>query len=41
MTKGVPVSTHKPEVSQGRLNLMILKTLHVLGPQYGFGIAPH
>jgi hypothetical protein len=27
------------EVLQGRLGLMILKTLHALGPQQGFGIA--
>jgi PadR family transcriptional regulator, regulatory protein PadR len=27
------------EVLQGTLDLMILKTLHVLGPQHGFGIA--
>ena len=29
----------KSEVLQGTLNLMILKTLHALGPQHGFGIA--
>lgn len=29
----------KPEVLQGTLDLMILKTLHVLGPRHGFGIA--
>ncbi len=29
----------KSEVLQGTLDLMILKTLHVLGPQHGFGIA--
>jgi PadR family transcriptional regulator, regulatory protein PadR len=29
----------KPEVLQGTLDLMILKTLHALGPQHGFGIA--
>ena len=27
------------EVLQGTLDLMILKTLHALGPQHGFGIA--
>jgi PadR family transcriptional regulator PadR len=29
----------KSEVLQGTLDLMILKTLHVLGPMHGFGIA--
>jgi transcriptional regulator len=29
----------KSEVLQGTLDLMILKTLHALGPQNGFGIA--
>jgi PadR family transcriptional regulator, regulatory protein PadR len=32
-------STEKSEVLQGTLDLMILKTLHALGPQHGFGIA--
>ena len=27
------------EVLQGTLDLMILKTLHALGPLHGFGIA--
>src|ERR1700739_2217588 len=31
--------TKKSEVLQGTLDLMILKTLHALGPQHGFGIA--
>ena len=31
--------TGKSEVLQGTLDLMILKTLHALGPQHGFGIA--
>ena len=31
--------TDKSEVLQGTLDLMIFKTLHVLGPQHGFGIA--
>ena len=31
--------TQKSEVLQGTLDLMILKTLHALGPQHGFGIA--
>lgn len=30
--------TEKSEVLQGTLDLMILKTLHALGPQHGFGI---
>jgi PadR family transcriptional regulator len=34
-----PMSTDKSEVLQGTLDLMILKTLHALGPQHGFGIA--
>src|SRR6516165_9906597 len=33
------MSTEKSEVLQGTLDLMILKTLHALGPQNGFGIA--
>jgi PadR family transcriptional regulator, regulatory protein PadR len=33
------VSAEKSEVLQGTLDLMILKTLHALGPQHGFGIA--
>jgi PadR family transcriptional regulator PadR len=33
------VSTDKSEVLQGTLDLMILKTLHALGPLHGFGIA--
>jgi PadR family transcriptional regulator, regulatory protein PadR len=39
MTKGVTVNTDKSEVLQGTLDLMILKTLHALGPLHGFGIA--
>jgi len=31
--------TEKSEVLPGTLDLMILKTLHALGPQHGFGIA--
>ena len=31
--------TEKSEVLQGTLDLMILKTLHALGPQNGFGLA--
>ena len=29
----------KPDVQQGTLSLMVLKTLDVLGPQHGWGIA--
>src|SRR5215469_10737626 len=29
----------KSDVWQGTLALMVLKTLHVLGPQHGYGIA--
>jgi PadR family transcriptional regulator PadR len=39
MTKGPPSGTEKSEVLQGTLDLMILKTLHALGPLHGFGIA--
>ncbi len=37
MSKGTTDS--RSEVLQGTLDLMILKTLHALGPQHGFGIA--
>lgn len=33
------MAAEKSEVLQGTLDLMILKTLHALGPQHGFGIA--
>lgn len=33
------MAADKSEVLQGTLDLMILKTLHALGPQHGFGIA--
>lgn len=33
------MDTSKSEVLQGTLDLMILKTLHALGPLHGFGIA--
>jgi PadR family transcriptional regulator PadR len=39
VSKGVTVSGEKSEVLQGTLDLMILKTLHALGPLHGFGIA--
>src|ERR1700689_566913 len=39
MAKGESLSADKSEVLQGTLDLMVLKTLHALGPQHGFGIA--
>jgi len=33
------LDTKKSEVLQGTLDLLILKTLHALGPLHGFGIA--
>jgi len=39
MAKGAALNTNKSEVLQGTLDLMILKTLHALGPLHGFGIA--
>jgi PadR family transcriptional regulator, regulatory protein PadR len=39
MSKGKAADIRKSEVLQGTLDLMILKTLHALGPQHGFGIA--
>jgi PadR family transcriptional regulator PadR len=33
------MDTKRSEVLQGTLDLMILKTLHTLGPLHGFGIA--
>jgi PadR family transcriptional regulator PadR len=39
MAKGAAANTDKSEVLQGTLDLMILKTLHALGPLHGFGIA--
>jgi PadR family transcriptional regulator PadR len=37
--KGGFVVKQKPDVLQGTLALMVLKTLDVLGPQHGWGIA--
>jgi hypothetical protein len=37
--KGESLSTDKSEVLQGTLDMMILKTLHALGPLHGFGVA--
>ncbi len=39
MSKGKPGDANRSEVLQGTLDLMILKTLHALGPLHGFGIA--
>jgi transcriptional regulator len=39
MSKGRDSDAPKSEVLQGTLDLMVLKTLHALGPQHGFGIA--
>jgi transcriptional regulator len=41
MSKGrdTDANAKKSEVLQGTLDLMVLKTLHALGPQHGFGIA--
>jgi PadR family transcriptional regulator, regulatory protein PadR len=39
MPKGRDSGAKKSEVLQGTLDLMILKTLHALGPLHGFGIA--
>ena len=39
MPKGKRDVHQKSEVLQGTLDLMILKTLHALGPLHGFGIA--
>ena len=36
--KGLTVR-RKKDVQQGTLALMVLKTLHVLGPQHGYGLA--
>jgi PadR family transcriptional regulator, regulatory protein PadR len=33
------MAAKKSEVLQGTLDLMVLKTLHGLGPLHGFGIA--
>jgi PadR family transcriptional regulator PadR len=39
MSKGEALVAKKSEVLQGTLDLMVLKTLHALGPLHGFGIA--
>lgn len=33
------MSNERPEVLQGTLDLMVLKTLEAMGPQHGYGIA--
>ena len=39
MTKGRADASARAEVLQGTLDLMILKTLDVLGPLHGYGLA--
>ncbi len=39
MAKGTPLDSKRSEVLQGTLDLMILKTLDVMGPLHGYGIA--
>ena len=39
MAKGAILGGDKSEVLQGTLDMMILKTLHALGPLHGFGVA--
>src|ERR1700752_1307462 len=39
MSKGDVMGGQKTEVLQGTLDLMVLKTLHAMGPLHGFGIA--
>jgi PadR family transcriptional regulator, regulatory protein PadR len=39
MAKGKTAGQKKSEVLQGTLDLMILKTLDVMGPLHGYGIA--
>jgi transcriptional regulator len=39
MSKGTNSETHRSEILQGTLDLMILKTLQAMGPLHGFGIA--
>ena len=38
-TKRTDVVSRKKDVQQGSLALMVLKTLDVLGPQHGYGLA--
>jgi PadR family transcriptional regulator, regulatory protein PadR len=39
VSKGAALDAKKSEVLQGTLDLLVLKTLHALGPLHGFGIA--
>jgi PadR family transcriptional regulator PadR len=39
MTKGTTLDPKRSEVLQGTLDLMILKTLEVMGPLHGYGLA--
>jgi PadR family transcriptional regulator PadR len=39
MSKGAAMGDKRSEVLQGTLDLMVLKTLHSMGPLHGFGIA--
>ena len=39
MSKGKTVEKKRAEVLQGTLDLMVLKTLDVMGPLHGYGIA--
>src|SRR3954447_17971695 len=40
MSKGEPSKAEsRPEVLQGTLDLMVLRTLETMGPQHGFGLA--
>ena len=39
MSKGKTDLHRKTDVLQGTLDLMVLKTLHAMGPLHGFGIA--
>jgi PadR family transcriptional regulator, regulatory protein PadR len=33
------MASHKPDVLQGTLDLMVLKTLEAMGPMHGYGLA--
>ena len=35
------METPRSSILQGTLDLMVLKTLDALGPQHGYGLAPH